>query len=141
MEIDERTGSIQPAGVMVTACTHRRPEATREAPAVIAVTGNSREPGRAVWGSEELTCFDLLIRVEVKISRSLSGSGFPLCEPQGAANKRSEYFRSCWLFLSQKSMADVRPELLDDVIEGGGFQPCCPVLTSFTQATLLRGVI
>jgi hypothetical protein len=32
MEIDERTSSIQPAGVMAMACTHRRPDATREAP-------------------------------------------------------------------------------------------------------------
>jgi hypothetical protein len=37
MEKDERTSSIEPAGVMATACRHRRPEATREAPAVIAV--------------------------------------------------------------------------------------------------------
>jgi hypothetical protein len=36
MEIDERTSSIKPAGVMAMACTHRRPDATREAPAVIA---------------------------------------------------------------------------------------------------------
>jgi len=38
MEIDERTCSIGPAGVMAMACTHRRPEATREAPAVIVIT-------------------------------------------------------------------------------------------------------
>src|SRR5271157_614482 len=31
------SGSIGPAGVMATACRHRRPNATREAPAVIAV--------------------------------------------------------------------------------------------------------
>jgi hypothetical protein len=37
MEIDERISSIEPAGVMAMACTHRRPDATREAPAVIAV--------------------------------------------------------------------------------------------------------
>jgi len=37
MEIDERTSFIGPAGVMAMACTHRRPDATREAPAVIAV--------------------------------------------------------------------------------------------------------
>jgi hypothetical protein len=37
MEIDERTSSIEPAGVMAMACTPRRPDATREAPAVIAV--------------------------------------------------------------------------------------------------------
>jgi hypothetical protein len=30
MEIDERTSSIEPAGVMAMACTHRRPQATRE---------------------------------------------------------------------------------------------------------------
>ena len=32
MEADERTSSIKPAGVMAMACTHRRPDATREAP-------------------------------------------------------------------------------------------------------------
>jgi hypothetical protein len=37
MEIDERTSSIGPAGVMAMACRHRRPDATREAPTVIAV--------------------------------------------------------------------------------------------------------
>ena len=37
MEKDERISSIEPAGVMAMACTHRRPDATREAPAVIAV--------------------------------------------------------------------------------------------------------
>ena len=43
MEIDERTNSIEPAGVMAMACRQRRPDATREAPAVIAVrsTDNS----------------------------------------------------------------------------------------------------
>jgi hypothetical protein len=40
MEIDERTCSIEPAGVMAMACTHRRPDATREAPAVIVVSIN-----------------------------------------------------------------------------------------------------
>ena len=37
MEIDERTNSVGPAGVMAMACTQRRPGATREAPAVIVV--------------------------------------------------------------------------------------------------------
>ena len=45
------------------------------------------------------------------------------------------------LFLAKKMMADVRPELFDDVIEGGGFQPGGPVLPRLTQATLLWGVI
>jgi hypothetical protein len=36
MEIDERTGSGS-AGVMAMACRQRRPDATREASAVIAV--------------------------------------------------------------------------------------------------------
>jgi hypothetical protein len=53
MEIDERTSSIEPAGVMATACTHRRPEATREAPAEIAVGINWQlardRPGRMGW--------------------------------------------------------------------------------------------
>ena len=35
METDERTSSIGPAGVMAMACKHRRPDATRETPAVI----------------------------------------------------------------------------------------------------------
>jgi hypothetical protein len=35
MERDERTGSIGPAGIMAMACRQRRPDATREAPAVI----------------------------------------------------------------------------------------------------------
>ena len=34
---DERTSSIGPAGVLATACRQRGPDATREAPAVIAV--------------------------------------------------------------------------------------------------------
>ena len=37
MEIDERTSFIGPAGVMAMACRHRRPDATREVPAVIVV--------------------------------------------------------------------------------------------------------
>ena len=36
----ERTGSIRPAGVLATACRQKGPEATREAPAVIAVRIN-----------------------------------------------------------------------------------------------------
>jgi len=37
MEKRERIRSIGPAGVLATACAHRRPDATREAPAVIVV--------------------------------------------------------------------------------------------------------
>jgi hypothetical protein len=37
MENDERTSSIGPAGVMAMACRQRRPDATREAPAVIVI--------------------------------------------------------------------------------------------------------
>ena len=37
MEIDERTSSVGPAGEMAMACRQRRPDATREAPAVIAI--------------------------------------------------------------------------------------------------------
>jgi hypothetical protein len=44
METDERTRSPEPAGVMATACTHRRPEATREAPAEIAADSPSGTP-------------------------------------------------------------------------------------------------
>jgi len=37
VEKHERTGSIEPAGVRATACRHRRPGATRETLAVVAV--------------------------------------------------------------------------------------------------------
>ena len=40
MKRDERTSFIGPAGVMAIACTHRRPDATREAPAVILIRIN-----------------------------------------------------------------------------------------------------
>jgi hypothetical protein len=53
MERDERTSSIGPAGVMAMACTHRRPDATREAPAVIIIRINWQlardRPGRVGW--------------------------------------------------------------------------------------------
>jgi len=53
MEMDERTSSVGPTGVMAMACTHRRPEATREAPAEIAVGINWQlardRPGRLGW--------------------------------------------------------------------------------------------
>jgi hypothetical protein len=53
MERDERTSFIGPAGVMAMACTHRRPDATREAPAVIIVRINWQlardRPGRVGW--------------------------------------------------------------------------------------------
>jgi hypothetical protein len=53
METDERISSIEPAGVMAMACTHRRPEATREAPAVIVLGINWQlardRPGRMGW--------------------------------------------------------------------------------------------
>jgi hypothetical protein len=40
MERYERTSFIEPAGVLATACRQKGPEATREAPAVIAVRIN-----------------------------------------------------------------------------------------------------
>src|SRR6476646_7569062 len=53
MEIDERTSSIEPAGVMATACRPRRPDATRETPAVILIRINWQlvrdRPGRLGW--------------------------------------------------------------------------------------------
>src|ERR1039458_9786609 len=53
MERDERTSSMEPAGVMAMACTQRRPDATREPPAVIAVRINWQlardRPGRMGW--------------------------------------------------------------------------------------------
>ena len=37
MEMDERISSIGPAGIMAMACRQRRPDATRETPAVIVI--------------------------------------------------------------------------------------------------------
>ena len=53
MEKHERIRSIGPAGVLATACAHRRPDATREAPAVVEVWINRQlardRPGRMGW--------------------------------------------------------------------------------------------
>jgi hypothetical protein len=53
MERDERISSIGPAGVMAMACRQRRPDATRETLAVIAVVINWQlvrdGPGRVGW--------------------------------------------------------------------------------------------
>ena len=53
MEINERTSSIGLAGVMAMACRQRRPDATREAPAVILIRINWQlvrdRPGRVGW--------------------------------------------------------------------------------------------
>ncbi len=56
MEQYERISSIEPAGVVATACRHSESGATRGAPTVIVSgsTGNSRETGRAVWGGGEV---------------------------------------------------------------------------------------
>jgi hypothetical protein len=54
IETDERISSIEPAGVMATASRHRRPGATREAPAVIAVGDQlATRESRAGWGNGE----------------------------------------------------------------------------------------
>ena len=37
MKMDERTSFIGPAGIMAMACRQRRPDATRETPAVIVM--------------------------------------------------------------------------------------------------------
>src|ERR1039457_6373825 len=54
--IYERIGSIGPAGVVATACRHRGPDATREAPAGIAVGINWQlaraRPGRLRTGRD-----------------------------------------------------------------------------------------
>jgi hypothetical protein len=55
MENDERTSFIEPAGVMAMACAQRRPDATREAPAVILLIIRINwqlvrdRPGRVGW--------------------------------------------------------------------------------------------
>ena len=53
MERYERTSFIEPAGVLATACRQKGLEATREAPAVIAVRINWQparaRPGRMGW--------------------------------------------------------------------------------------------
>ena len=54
METDERTSSIEPAGVMAMASTYGSPSGDRK----LGSTGNSREPGRAVWGDGEARSTD-----------------------------------------------------------------------------------
>ena len=81
METDERTSSIEPAGVMATACTHRRPEATREAPAVIAVWDQpaTRERQAGPYGVAERSA------VPLKPGNAGGGKG-----PQLKTNARSD---------------------------------------------------
>src|SRR5664280_1326775 len=56
------SGSIGPAGVMATACRHRRPNVTREAPAVIADRINWQlardRPGRALADVHDSSGFE-----------------------------------------------------------------------------------
>jgi hypothetical protein len=51
----ERNDPSDPAGVLATACRHRGPDATREAPAVIAVWGQpaARESQAGPFGVAE----------------------------------------------------------------------------------------
>jgi hypothetical protein len=81
MERAERTSSIEPAGVMAMACTPRRPDATREAPAEIAVRINWQlardRPGR-VGVAERFV-------VPMKPGNSGEGKG-----PQLKTNARSD---------------------------------------------------
>ena len=81
MERDERTSSIEPAGVMAMACTHRRPDATREAPAVIAVSDQlaTRERQAGPYGVAERFV------VPMKPGNSGGGKG-----PQLKTNARSD---------------------------------------------------
>jgi hypothetical protein len=81
MEIDERTCSIEPAGVMATACRHRRPDATREAPAVIAAMDQlaTRERQAGPCGVAERSA------VLMKLGNSGGGKG-----PQLKTNARSD---------------------------------------------------
>jgi hypothetical protein len=55
MEKHERIDFIDPAGVLATACRHRRSDATREAPAVIAVGDQlaTREREAGPYGATE----------------------------------------------------------------------------------------
>ena len=59
MERYERISSINPTGVVATACRHRGSDATREAPAVIAVGINWQlardRPGRMGGGEARST--------------------------------------------------------------------------------------
>ena len=81
MEKDERTSSIEPAGVMAMACTHRRPDATREAPAVIAVGDQlaARERQAGPYGVAER------LVVPMKPGNAGGGKG-----PQLKTNARSD---------------------------------------------------
>ena len=48
MEMDERTSFIGSAGIMAMACRQRRPDATRETPAVIVINKDQLAP-RERW--------------------------------------------------------------------------------------------
>jgi len=79
MGMDERTSSIGPAGIMAMACRHRRPDATREAPAVIAVGDQltTRESRVRPYGVAERSV------LPVKPGNSGGGKG-----PQCMSNRR-----------------------------------------------------
>ena len=81
MEMDERTSSIGPAGIMAMACRHRRPDATREAPAVIAVGDQltTRESRVRPYGVAERSV------LLMKLGNSSGGKG-----PQLKTNARSD---------------------------------------------------
>ena len=80
MERDERMSSIGPAGVMAMACRQRRPDATREAPAVIINNDQlaARERQAGPGGVAER------LAVPVKPGNSGGGKG-----PQLKTNARS----------------------------------------------------
>jgi hypothetical protein len=49
-----------------------------------------------------------------------------------------EIFRKWFgLLLKRKPLAEVRPKLFDDVVDGRGFHSSPPVLKSFAEAALL----
>ena len=80
METDERTSSIGPAGTMAMACRQRRPDATRETPAVIAVWDQpgTRERWTGPYGVTER------LVLLMKLGNSGRGKG-----PQLKTNARS----------------------------------------------------
>jgi hypothetical protein len=88
MEIDERTSSIELAGVMAMACTHRRPDATREAPAVIIIKDQlaTRERQAGPYGVAERPA------VPLKPGNSGGGKG-PSLKTNARSNKGSRDWR------------------------------------------------
>ena len=78
----------------------------------------------------------------LKAQRASGRGSYRGCESEAAAMV-SEVWRAkrAGLFPSKEFAADIRPEFLDNVIEGGRFQLCSPIFRRLAEAALLRRII